>query len=591
MSIEDIPKRISEYDAHRNVVKIAGKEIKVGGPIPTPRPNERVLRYTQSLCPYCRRILPAIIVERQNKVFIRRICPEHGEIEEVYWSDAELFRKFMKFDIEGRGPGYVYTELTAPCPYSCGLCPLHKSHTALLNIVVTNRCDLSCWYCFFYAEKAGYVYEPTIDQIRSMVRALKLQKGIVPAVQLTGGEPTLREDLEEIVKVLRDEGVRHIQLNTHGTRFARLFLEDPNKAIEYARRLRNAGVNTVYLSFDGVSPKTNPKNHWEIPFIFETFRKARMTSVVLVPTLIKTVNDHEIGDILKFAAYNLDIVRGVNIQPVSLTGMMKKQDRERYRITIPDAIKLIEDQTEGQITRSDWYPVDAAVPIAKFIESFDRSKRVEFTTHPACGAATYVYVKKKRNGDIEFIPITRFVDVDGLLEYLYRKAIELEGKPQIIAKLLAIPSILNILNKYIYWDRVPEGLKNEFKSILLNIFLKRNYEALGKLHYKMLFIGMMHFMDLYNYDIQRVMRCVIHYGLPDGRIVPFCAFNILDDIYRETVQQGMGLSLDEYARRYGSEKIYGLKYTRTKELIEKMVKSDIYRRTYEPFKDKIEYLH
>ncbi len=586
--MEEKPKIVSVFDKERGIVHVpdAGKIIAVGGPEPPIREGEKLIRWTSSLCPHCFRILPAVIVERNGALYIRRVCPDHGEIEEIYFSDAEMFRRFEKYEYEGKGPGHVYTAATAPCPLNCGLCPLHKSHTALLNIVLTNRCDLSCWYCFFYAERMGAVYEPTKEQIRTMVEALKKQQKIVPAIQLTGGEPTLRDDLIEIVKMLRDMDVRHIQLNTHGIKFAHMFVMNPNEAIEYARKLRQAGVNTVYLSFDGVTPKTNPKNHWEVPLTLEVFRQAGMTSVVFVPTVIRGVNDHELGDIIKVAAHNMDVVRGVNFQPISLVGMMRKQEREKYRITIPDVIKKIEEQTDGEIARNDWYPVGTVVPLARFIEALDRNKRVEFTTHAACGAATYVYVEKKK-GDYRFIPITRFVDVDGLIEYVNKKYRELENKPTILAKLLAIPSILNIVNKYILWNRVPDDLRNELKSILLDIFFKRSYEALGRLHYRLLFLGMMHFMDEWNYDVSRVMRCVIHYALPDGRIVPFCAFNILNDLYREPSHIRYGIPLEEYIKKYGQEKIYGAKYVRSKELIEKYILSEAYRRVYEPVLSKI----
>jgi len=563
------------------------KIVKVGGPIPPVKDGERLIRYTSSLCPHCFRVLPAIIVERDGKMYIRRICPEHGEVEEIYFSDAELYRKFEKFDFEGGGAGYVYTASSAPCPLSCGLCPLHKSHTALLNMVVTNRCDLSCWYCFYFAERAGYVYEPTLDQIRYMIRQLKKQPLIVPVVQLTGGEPTLRDDLVEIVKLLRDEGVRHIQLNTHGIKFAKLFMENEEKAVNYVRELRSAGVNTVYMSFDGVTPKTNPKNHWEVPLTFEAFRRGDMTSVVLVPTVINTVNTDELGDILRFAAHNIDIVRGVNFQPVSLVGMMRKQDREKYRITIPDAIRLIEEQTNGEITKNDWYPVSAEIPFAAFLEALDRNKRVEFTNHPACGAATYVYVERRGEADYHFVPITRFVRVDEMLDYLYKRGVDLQGKPLWLSKLNAFPAVFDVLRKFIEWDKVPEELRKELRSILLDIFFKRSYEALGRFHYKMLFVGMMHFMDEWNYDVQRVMRCNIHYTLPDGRIVPFCAFNILNDIYRDAAQQKWSIPLDEYLTKFGKDAIYGQKYVRTPDMIKKMVRSEYYKKTYQPFIEKL----
>jgi hypothetical protein len=152
---------------------------------------------------------------------------------------------------------------------------------------------------------------------------------------------------------------------------------------------------------------------------------------------------------------------------------------------------------------------------------------------------------------------------------------------------MGVSTLLSIINKFILWENVPEELKKELRSILLEIFLKRSYEALGRFHYKFLFLGMMHFMDEWNYDVERVMRCVIHYALPDGRIVPFCAFNILNEFYRDTPQKTYGIPLEEYIKKYGEKVIQGLKYVRTKELIEKMVKGEPYQRFYKPVIHKL----
>ncbi|RLG80806.1 MAG: radical SAM protein [Thermoprotei archaeon] len=552
-----------------DLVKKAGE---VAFSFPGIKSGEELLSMTQSVCPYCYRILPAVIVERDGRVYIRRTCPEHGEIEELYYGSVEMYKRVIKWDLEGRGSRHIYTPLSNKCPFSCGLCPLHKNHTALVNIVVTNRCNLSCWYCFFYAEAAGYVYEPTIDQIVEMIRAVKKQ-AITIAVQLTGGEPLLREDLVDIVKALKAEGVRHVQLNTNGLLFSELYWQDPGKAVEYARALRKAGVNTIYLSFDGVTPVTNWKNHWEIPYIFEVFRKSGMTSTVLVPTVIKGVNDHELGLIIKFAAKHIDIVRGVNFQPVSLTGMMKKREREKYRITIPDVIKKIEEQTEGEISEEDWYPVPVSAIFSRFVEAFSGEFKFEMDNHPICGVATYAYVDKT-GGKIRLIPITRFVDIDGFLEYLREKWEELvTGSRKIVVGL----KLLYNIRKFIDQAKAPKEF--DLYKILLNIVLKRNYEALAELHYKMLFIGMMHFMDLYNYDIQRVMRCNIHYAVPDGRLIPFCAFNIFDDIYRDSIQRKYGIPVKEWSIKHGyGGEITVKKYVRDRRKLES---TEIYKKTYE----------
>ncbi|MEM1642338.1 MAG: radical SAM protein [Desulfurococcaceae archaeon] len=541
---------------------------------PSLRKGEEVLSLTLSVCPYCYRALPALIVEREGRVYIRRVCPEHGVIEELYYGDSSFYKRVMGFKEEGRGTRYVYTPVKTACPFNCGLCAMHKQHTALVNLVVTNRCDLSCWYCFFYSEAAGYVYEPTLEQIREMVRSIKKQS-VTVAIQLTGGEPLLREDLVDIMRILREEGVRHIQLNTNGLKFARLYLEDPAKAVEYARSLRQAGLNTVYLSFDGVTPKTNPKNHWEIPFIFEVFRKAGITSVVLVPTVIKDFNTHELGAIVRFAARNIDIVRSVNFQPVSLTGFMKKREREKYRITIPELVKLIEEQTDGEIPREAWFPVNASAVFSRFIEGFSGEFKFEMANHPICGVGTYVYVEKSENR-IKLVPITSFIDVEGLLEYLREKWEELiAGSSRVVTGL----KLLYTIRKFIDSSKAPKEF--DIYKIIVNVVLRRSYEALGELHYKLLFIGQMHFMDLYNYDIQRVQRCNIHYVVPDGRLIPFCAFNIFDDVYRDKIQREHGIPLEEYKQKYKllsnevSEKHY--------RDIKRLESSELYKSTYSGF--------
>ena len=155
--ILDAPAR---FDPKTKTVSIAGRTIHIGGPLPKLKENEKFVAYTLTVCPYCYRLLPALIFERNGKIYIRKTCPEHGTVEELYFSDARIYKKFMKYEEEGVGVT-PHVKLEAPCPFNCGLCPRHKNHTALANLVVTNRCDLSCWYCFFYAEKMGYVYEPT----------------------------------------------------------------------------------------------------------------------------------------------------------------------------------------------------------------------------------------------------------------------------------------------------------------------------------------------------------------------------------------------------------------------------------------------
>ncbi len=429
--------------------------------------------------------------------------------------------------------------------------------------------------CFFYAKEGQPIYEPTLDQIRMMLRNAKREQDIgANAIQFTGGEPTLRDDLIEILKIAKEEGYDHVQLNTDGIKLA----FDP----ELARKIREVGVNTLYLSYDGMTPQTNWKNHWEIPLIFENVRKAGGPGIVLVPTAVRNVNDHELGAIINFGLNHLDIVRGVNIQPLSMVGRVPKRERQMFRITIAGAIKKIEEQTNGAIARDDWYPVPIAGHIARFFEAF-ADKRYYMTSHFACGAATYVFLDGSR-----VIPITRFIDVDGFAEFLDKKADELKKWKRLgkLSKLKVGSEIFLKFRSFYDPKYAPKSLS--VLRLVENAFARGTYEALGEFHRKTLFIGMMHFQDEYNYDVERVERCVIHYSMPDGRIVPFCAFNVIPELYRDKVQAQFSYSWDEWKKLHPDWDYRKDKYFRSKEFIEKIRESELYRKTYLELKNYFE---
>ncbi|MBI5332234.1 MAG: radical SAM protein [Candidatus Aenigmarchaeota archaeon] len=465
-----------------------------------------LIKKTASLCPKCLKLLGADIFEKDGKVWIKKKCDRHGEFLDLYFGDYGLYKRFEKWAHDGKGiSNPKIGKKNAVCPMDCGLCNMHKSHTALGNIVVTNRCDLRCFYCFFYAKAMGYVYEPSLDQIRQMLKSMKNTKPVgANAVQLTGGNPELREDLIDIIKIAKEEGYDHIQLNVNGT-------HKLHNDLGFAQAIKDAGVKTIYLSFDGTTPKTNPKNHYEVPGILDNCRKAEI-GIVLVPTIVNTINDNDAGNILRFGIKNIDVVRGVNYQPVSLVGRITKADVKKFRITIPDLIARLEEQTGGEITKDDFYPVPTVAPITHFIEALTGNPKYELTTHFACGAATYIFI----GDDGKLAALPKFVDVSGLMEYLNEKAEELK---QARFKKLVLLKMLTKVGSFIDSSKQPKGLN--LLKLLTGILRQRDHSALGMLHHRSLFVGMMHFMDLYNYDIERVKRCCVHYAQPDGRIVPF----------------------------------------------------------------------
>ncbi len=485
---------------------------------------------TKSLCPRCLKVIDAHVYEKDGKILMQKSCEEHGEFDDVYWSDANLYKEFERWlfqDNEGTA-GIQLTPSERGCPFDCGLCPEHKSSTMLALIDLTNRCNQRCPICFANAAVSGYLYEPTMEQLKDMMKLLRSEVPPCPAIQFAGGEPTLRENFVNIVKMARDFGFAHIQVATNGIALA--------KSVEFCHELKEAGLHTVYLQFDGVTEEPYkilrgyPALKTKLKAI-ENCWEGEIKSVVLVPTIMKGVNDDQIGDMVRFAAENLHIVKGVNAQPISFEGRVDEKERKEGRITIPDFINLLEEQTNGEIPREAFYPVPFVLPISYFIEAWKGIPQLEFTVHPHCGAATYVFVENGR-----FIPITEFLNVEGLMEFLKEKAEEMTESR--LRKIKGSAALISALSKFLDKDKAPDGFDSV--TLLANVLGIGNREAVAEFQRNSLFIGAMHFMDPYNFDLKRVMRCGIHYATPDGRIIPFCTYNA---IHRPLVEQAFSTPL------------------------------------------------
>ncbi|MEM2102448.1 MAG: radical SAM protein [Candidatus Bathyarchaeia archaeon] len=492
----------------------------------------QTIKQTQSICPECYKVLEATIFEKDGKVYIKKECPEHGEYTELYWSDYEQYKRAEKYRKDGSGLNNPRTKTEKGCPYDCGICPNHKSHTALAIIDVTNRCNLRCPVCFANAAASGIVYEPSKEEVKTMLENLRRNDPVpATALQFSGGEPTIREDLPELVRMAKEVGFRHVEVNTNGIMLA--------KSVDYCKSLVDAGVSTIYLQFDGLTSSiykfTRGKDLLNVKMkAIENCRKAGLDSIVLVVTLIKGVNDHQIGDIIRFAVQNFDVVRCINVQPVSICGRIPEEEREKMRITIPDFMKLCEEQTEGKVKVSDFYPVPTVVPISQAVGALKRKRYVEFTTHPHCGMATYLFIE-----DGQIVPITKYGNVEKFvktMEKVYQEASKGHTKRAKLRLLGAVRHVrFGLLRKYL-WPVLTKG----------------TYEALGDLQRKSILLSSMHFMDPYNFDLERIQRCCIHYAIPDGRIIPFCTMNSL---HREKIEKQLGTPVKEWQKKHKAQAI------------------------------------
>ena len=195
-------------------------------------------------------------------------------------------------------------------------------------------------------------------------------------------------------------------------------------------------------------------------------------------------------------------------------------------------MRLCEEQPEGKIKVSDFYPVPTVVPISRAVSALQKRSFVEFTTHPHCGMATYLFIDKG-----EITPITRYGNVEELMDTMdkvYEEATKGHEKRAKLRMLSATRHVkFGFLTKYI-WPVLKTG----------------EYRNLGELHMKMMLVSAMHFMDPYNFDLDRVQRCCIHYAVPDGRIIPFCTMN---SIHRPNVEKGLGVPIDEWKKKHKTE--------------------------------------
>ena len=200
----------------------------------------------------------------------------------------------------------------------------------------------------------------------------------------------------------------------------------------------------------------------------------------------------------------------------------------KERVTIPDLVERIEKQTGGILRRDDFYPVPSVIAMSDLVEEYTKKSQIRFTTHQHCGAATYVFVTEKG-----LTPINRIINVDKFFEAMEQMTAQLQKGGSINRYLTLIEGVKNLHNSV---KESEQGDVGQFWKLLAKAIVLQDFNALRDFHWNALFIGIMHFMDRYNYDLERVQRCCIHYATPDGRLIPFCAYNS-GPVYREQVWQ------------------------------------------------------
>ncbi len=293
---------------------------------------------TQSLCPTCLSLVPAKIIARNQRVYFRKQCAAHGTREDFVCSDVHWFDR-MEYSLPGKIPNEVRVPPQRGCPYDCGLCTEHEQHTCIGVLEINSACNLECPMC--YASSSPRGSHLSVAECVRTIDHLVTAEGRPEVLQLSGGEPTIHPQFMEIFRAACDRPIDLIMINTNGIRLAR-----DDEFLQQVAALRNRCE--VYLQFDGFHESVSGALRGQQ--LVETKLRAveRLgeagVHVILVCTVQTGVNEQELGRIVEFGAQRAQIT-GVSFQPACYVGRSLEPAELECRITFPDIIRLLEEQT------------------------------------------------------------------------------------------------------------------------------------------------------------------------------------------------------------------------------------------------------
>ncbi len=443
---------------------------------------------------------------------MQKSCSSHGEYEDIYYGDANLYkhimREYSKQPLNGSDEKKDFSDVNIPVRgYDIKSAPI-------IGIVdLTNRCNLSCNVCFAGCTSSPSLYEPSFSEIEQLMDTLRQSDPPCPIILFSGGEPTIRKDFFEICSLAHKKGFSFIIVATNG----KLLAQDKS----YHEKLNKAHVDIIYLQFDGLTedPYMEIRGTNLLPMKLEAIENVRNSpakypAIVLVPTVIKGVNDHQISDIVKFAAKNITIIKGILFQPIGFVGDINNKKLLTGRITNSDCLEQMEKGFDGKISRYDFVPL---VWLTDFLDAYKRmnpsSKTINIETHPGCFSVVYL-VKK----DDELIPLSRIINLEELRKFV--RALNPANKAELITKFaFLLPKLI-----------LKEGIKlsGQLFEILKTLYFENAEEAIMNFHREnVLLVGFEHGIDVRNYDCDKVEKCCIHYATLDNESIPFCSYNLL----------------------------------------------------------------
>ncbi len=498
--------------------------------------------------------IKANIVEKNGKIVMVKTCEKHGDFEDTMAIDAKFLQRIEKL--------YPGRDFKSPMTHlrNHGTSTIKYGRGSVLTVDLTNRCNMMCDPCFMDANQVGYVHELAWEDIKEILdNSLKIKPRRQMSVQFSGGEPTLSPYFIQAIKYCKEVGYFSVQAATNGIRFA----ESP----EFAQEAYDAGLRIAYLQFDGVDNASN--QHRKISNLFDVKLRAITNlahvgiDVVLVTTIVNSVNDHQVGPIIDFAIQNSDKITFCSFQPVSFTGRdedISDEDRQKHRYTLSHLAHDVKKQTGVSEPLRDWFPLSAAGPFSDLTDYMMGPDQdfgnLKCGCHPNCGIGMGLMVDKSKKA---WLPLSEFINVDRIM----KDVVDITDafQPKWLTKLQVVCALLRNFKP----GKAPKEMK---LKDLVRKFDKQTGGSMteGKVDYGVgaerkkdrwhfMFVAGMWFQDLFNYDFRRTEMCIIPYGTQQGEI-SFCAYNtgvgwrqIIENMHKNS-------SVAEWYRTKGRHEVY-----------------------------------
>jgi len=281
----------------------------------------------RSRCEKCRAWVPAERVERDGKVYLAKRCPTCGPTEAYISASAE--RTHIKRALD---PGYPHNER---CEADCLNCTAHRQPTYAF-VDVTNRCNLQCPMCADSVPGHGFVFDPPIEHLEKVFQHLAHFEPR-PTIALFGGEPTVRRDIVDIVRLSAKKYGFKTRLLTNGLRLA---------DAEFAEALLQARAHLL-ISYDGSNPRTyhelrNNAKALELKQKgIENIRRIGKGKISYVHCLAWGLNDQALPELLEFLHAQRDLLHGVYLMPLTQTWDASEFAYSPPRMTTEDVEMLL----------------------------------------------------------------------------------------------------------------------------------------------------------------------------------------------------------------------------------------------------------